>query len=230
MTPDNLKDLPAHLYMEEMWLPGWRKRRQKEIDNAVAIINPQPRQREACREDVERKSLRLFGGVGMMRFGDQRKTKEGKAAIGRLATVLRRLQIVLADPHLNGVVAAATVTRHISLEQIADAVRYCEELRRAPSGKLTRKGAEAKRRAVHCAHVLLTKYNKREAGNAARGSRFCKLAAVLYDKPPPTCTISAWRHCVKNGVQNSPGLSRRYGLNSCPLMLATGTTDYGQVA
>ena len=60
VTPDNLKDLPAHLYIEEMWLPEWRKRRQKQIDNAVAIINPQPRQREACREDVERKSLRLF--------------------------------------------------------------------------------------------------------------------------------------------------------------------------
>jgi hypothetical protein len=185
VTPDNLKDLPAHLYMEEMWLPEWRKRRQKEIDNAVAIINPQPRQREACREDVERKSLRLFVGVGMMVTVDLAKTKEGKIVLGKLATVLRKLQGVLVDPNLDGIVAVATVTRHISPEQITDAVSYCEELRRAPSGKLMRKGAEKKRRAVHCAHVLLTKYNKREAGNAARGSRFCKLAAVLYDYDKP---------------------------------------------
>ena len=36
MTPNDLKDLPAHRYMEEMWLPEWRTRRQKQIDNAVS--------------------------------------------------------------------------------------------------------------------------------------------------------------------------------------------------
>jgi hypothetical protein len=182
VTPDELKDLPAHLYMEEIWLPDWRKRRQKQIDDAVAIIAPQLRQREACREDVERESLRLFVGVGMMVATDKSRTKQGKIAVGKLEQVLRRLRIVLADPHLDGVVAAATVTRHISSEEIADAVSYCEELRCAPSGKLTRKGADEKRKVVQCAITLLMKYNKREAGNAARGSRFCKLAALLYGK------------------------------------------------
>jgi hypothetical protein len=200
VTPDNLKDLPAHLYMEEMWLPEWRKRRQKQIDNAVAIINPQPRQREACREDVERKSLRLFAGIGMMR-SDQRKTKQGKIAVGKLAQVLRRLQSVLADPHLDGVVAAATVTRHISPEEIADAVSYCEELRRAPSGKPARKDAKEKRRAVHCAHALLMKYNKRLAGNAARGSRFCKLASLMYDYNKST---DLHHQCLK-ALREKPG-------------------------
>ena len=117
---------------------------------------------------------------------------------------------MLADPNLDGVVAAAAVTRHISPEQITDAVSYCEELRSAPSGKLMRKGAEEKRRAVHCAHALLTKYNKSEAGNATKGSRFCKLAALLYGTPVDLhhqC-LAALRSFVKNGVQNSPGLSR----------------------
>ena len=90
---DDLKDLPAHIYGERRYfLPEWRKRRQKQIDDAVAIINPRPLQREACREDVERESLRLFTGVGMMITVDLAKTKEGKIVLGKLATVLRRLQ------------------------------------------------------------------------------------------------------------------------------------------
>jgi hypothetical protein len=182
---DDLRDLPARIYGERRYfLPEWRKRRQKEIDNAVAIINPQPRQREACREDVEREGMRLFVGVGMKRFADKSKTKEGKVAIGRLAKVLRRLEIVLKDENLDGVVAAAAVTRHISPEQIADGIDCCKEIQKArTTGPLVRKDAEAKRRAVHCAHALLTKYNKREAGKATAGSPFCKLAALLYGKP-----------------------------------------------
>ena len=45
---------------------------------------------------------------------------------------------------------------------------------------------------------------------------------------PPTCTISVWRHCVKNGVQNSPGFSRRHGLNSLSGEVTHRTTGYGQ--
>ena len=47
---------------------------------------------------------------------------------------------------------------------------------------------------MHCAHALLTKYNKREADKAAEGSRFCKLAALLYGDPAPNCTTNARRH------------------------------------
>ena len=172
---NDFSDLPAH-YIEEKWLPELRRRRQKQIDDAVAIIDPRQHQQEACREDVERESLRLFVSVGMMIDG--RTTKQGKAAIGGLAKALGWLQAALANPHLDGIVAAATVTRHISLEEIMDGIGYCEELQGAPSGKLMRKDAETKRRAVDCAHALLTKYNKREAGNATRGSSFCKLAAL----------------------------------------------------
>ena len=59
---------------------------QKQIDDAVAIIDPRQHQQEACREDVERESLRLFVSVGMMIDG--RTTKQGKAAIGGLAKAL----------------------------------------------------------------------------------------------------------------------------------------------
>ena len=177
---NDLRGLPARLYVEEKLLPEWRKRRRKLIDTSLNIIRPQQQQRAACREDVERESLRLFTSIGMMITKDSARTKQGKLAAGRLAAALRRLRAVLADPHLDGVVAAAAVTRHFSLEEIADAVSYCEELQRVPSGKLTRKDAAAKRAAVHCARALLTKYNEREADNATRGSAFCKLAALLY--------------------------------------------------
>jgi hypothetical protein len=182
MTSD-LANLPGYAFTEERFLPEWRMRRREMINAAVAVVDPQPHQRQACREDVERESMRLFFSVGWMRTKDKSKTKEGKAAAGRLAKALRRLQIALAEPDLDGIVAAAAVTRHFTPEQIAGAVRYCDEVRAARTGKLSRKGAEAKRRAINRAHALLTKYAGHAADDATRGSRFCKLSALLYGDP-----------------------------------------------
>jgi hypothetical protein len=179
---DALRNLPADLYTEEVLLPEWRKRRRKQIDDAVSIIRPEPQQHDACRDDVEREGLRVFLALGWLHTKDESKTKEGKQAAGRLAKALRRLEVVLKDENLR-MLSVAAVTRHMSVEEIGDAASYCEEVQRARTEPLIRKGAEAKRRAVHCAHALLTKHNKREAGNTAKGNRFCKLAALLYGDP-----------------------------------------------
>jgi hypothetical protein len=175
--------LPLQVLLEREYLSEWRKHRQRQTNTAIEIIGPEPEQRDACREDVERMGMLNAVAIGWLHAKDKSKTKEGKGAAGRLARVLRRLMVVLKDEDLDPTLAGAAVTRHMSPGQILDAAKYCEQVETTRTGKLDRKDALAKRQAVQVAHDLLMKYNRAEAGDTTKGSAFCRLAALLYGKP-----------------------------------------------
>lgn len=168
-------------HIENQMLPEWRVNKKHLIDEAIKLLKPQSSQREACREEVERVTLRLASTNAWSRHKDLISTNDGKAAALRLAKALRIAERALKDLGAYG----GVLYRFISREELLDATQYYEEAAKTRSGKLTRKGAKAKAEAVEQAMLLMIDYATPhgEADNIKPGSRFCKLAALLFGKP-----------------------------------------------
>jgi hypothetical protein len=160
-------------------LPDWRIKRAKLIDSAVGIIKPVDVARNVCREDVARVTLGLMGEKALLSGTNQIHTKDGKLAAASLASALRRVEAALKDPDLDAGLRGIFAWR-FPADKVQNFTEDCEHYSTRPSPKLPRKGAEGKRAAVSAAHSLLLKYASGEAGNPAKGSKFCKLAVVLY--------------------------------------------------
>ena len=175
-------DNEVQLLVENQMMPEWRVRRAELIRRAIDLIKPQSRQCAACREDVEKVTLRLATGGAWLRAKVQGRTKQGKQAVGRLATALRRVEVALKDEELGGIYRGL-FTRFVSPERLDELVKYYVEVARTPSGKIPRQSAQAKRIAIGKACSLMAKYCASEAGKTAKGSRVCKLASLLYGKP-----------------------------------------------
>jgi hypothetical protein len=176
------EEISAGLYIQKLMLPEWRIKKAQLVGDAVRLIKPGAQQRDACREEVEKVTLALAGTSALLGAKDQGNTKQGKQAAGRVARALRVARIVLKDDRLD-VALKACLSMKIPQKILQELENLCEKLARAPSGKLPRKAAERKRAAVTAALALMAKYCASEAGNAAKGSRACKLAALLYGKP-----------------------------------------------
>lgn len=174
-------DIPTQLFVEKQMLPEWRIKKADLIRRAIDLIKPDSRKRGACRDEVERVTLRLATGGALRRAKVQGNTKHGKLAVARLASALRRVTAALKDEKLGGIYRGQ-FTRFLDPERLHELVQYYEEVAGTPSGPIPRQNAQAKRMAISEAHSLMTKYCPSQADSGAKGSRFCKLASLLYGK------------------------------------------------
>jgi len=178
------KKLSAGQLVMEQMLPDWRSKKDKLINDAVRLIVPLRQRRDACLEDVAKTTLHIAFANAFLRGQDQVKTKQGKKAVGQLAVALWRVEAALENKELDSALRAIARMRFPS-ERVRELARCCEDFEAARTGKLIRKGAKAKVDAVEHAMRLMIEYAtpQREADNIKKGSRFCKLAALLFGSP-----------------------------------------------
>jgi hypothetical protein len=158
---------------------AWRGEHAEQVRRAIALIMPEARWQDACREDVEMAIVELDLDVHQLRSDFHLRTKPAKRAAKRLALALRRVEVVLKDQNHD-----ASVYMFFPRTELLKWTARCEEIAETPSGKTKRKIAEAKRLAVSKARGLLFKHGASDAADdATRGSRFCRLAALLYGDP-----------------------------------------------
>jgi hypothetical protein len=183
IASDDPEHLSAAEYVQRTMLPNWLIKRSKLIESAVSLIRPTAAKRDACRDDVARVTLQLVCEKAFLDGKNKIHTKEGKLAAGQLASALRRVEYALKAPELDSMLREIGGAL-LRTEKVQDFTETCECFSRRPSPKLSRKAAEGKRVAVHAAHKLLLMYADGETVNAAKkGSKFCKLAALLFDSP-----------------------------------------------
>jgi hypothetical protein len=97
---------------------------------------------------------------------------------------LRRVEAALENKELDSALKGVARMRFPS-ERVRELARCCEDCAAARTGKLIRKRAAAKVGAVEHAMRLMIEYAMpySEADNIKKGSRFCKLAALLFGSP-----------------------------------------------
>jgi hypothetical protein len=139
------------------------------VRQAVKLIgNPD------CREDVEFALDAVAVMNTTMSASRRTATKRAKRAAGSLAAALRRVEMAADSKDLDMTVMC--FPRKI----ISKWKRHSEKLAKTPSQKPA-PNSDAKKRAAEYALGLLRKYDKHVA--TTKGSRFCRLAALLYADP-----------------------------------------------
>lgn len=147
---------------------------------AIALIKPKSKEtRDACWVESENAFVEIEFMRRQLRDSDFLQTKQAKRAARRLGQALQHVETVLKDKELD-----FAVRKFFPKVEFSKWKSRCDELANTPSRKLKRKGAEAKRHAVSQAHLLMQKYASPEAAaDARKGSRFCRLAALLLGCP-----------------------------------------------
>jgi hypothetical protein len=147
------------------------------ISRAVALIRPRgERQHDACRDDIELAIFDAWFPLHALHAVDHPRTKPAKTAARRLARALRRVEVVLKDKTLDFPIE---ITASFPRDELLKWGLRCENLAKTPSGRLIRRKAEAKRLAVSEAHSLMSRHGTLD--DATKGSRFCRLASLLYE-------------------------------------------------
>jgi hypothetical protein len=159
---------------------AWRAENADLVRRALSLIEPERQWHDACIEDIEMAIVELQLDVSQLRNDTiHNNSKLAKRAARRLADALRRVEVVLKDKNLD-----ASVHLSFPRNKLRGWIERCDEKARTPSRKSKRTTAEAKRLAVMRACLLLFKHGTSGAADdAARGSRFCRLAALLYGDP-----------------------------------------------
>jgi hypothetical protein len=145
------------------------------VRRALTLIDPKAPARRDCRSDVERADVNIRLAILQGYHASVRRTKEAKKAAHRLATALRNVEGRYSD------ILKHFPVRGFPRQELWKFRLGFERMANTPSGKLPRAGAEEKRLAVAAAHNLMRKYGARIT--ATQGSKFCRLAALMYRKP-----------------------------------------------
>jgi hypothetical protein len=166
--------MPRALSIRVMTTSEARAYYDDKINEALKIIRPGARSAE-CREDIDTWLIESDYEFGQKRATSYWRTKPAKRSARRLAEVLRRVEHVLNDERLD-----AEILLSFPRDDIKAWRRRCEELAAAPSQKAPKRlEAEKKRRAVIAALNLISRYDGSPV-SAKAGSKFCRLAAVMY--------------------------------------------------
>jgi hypothetical protein len=128
---------------------------------------------DGCRGCVEDISFALLI-ENFYAFG---RTKADKMKARHIAKALRRV-----DDLVSGFQKPKLYLAGFPFEELRKWKRVFAKMEVIPSGKITRLNALKKRLAVAEAYQLLQKYSS-ERIRAVKGSKFCKLAALLYGHP-----------------------------------------------
>ena len=129
---------------------------------------------DAARADVEVVFLALAYHINQEQLTAAPKSKTAKASARRMAAALRRVQRELKND------ALYFRDQKISADEISDWIKSYDALAATPSGP-PKRNVDDKRRAVGFARSLLERYKQPIV--TTKGSRFCRLAAVLYGTP-----------------------------------------------
>ncbi|MBR1157197.1 hypothetical protein [Bradyrhizobium sp. JYMT SZCCT0428] len=178
-----LMDEPSHpSEWEDEHAPemvAFRAKHAETIRRALALIAPSRQPSEACRYDVE------TAIVDLQRYRNRAREefKLAKLAAARLEAALCRVEFLLEKD------------KNLPLDVLmffprAEIARWRLDMKKAAEVKApvktSQKDADYKRRAVLAARSLM--HHSSVAIDAKRGSRFCKLAALLYGKPTADLT------------------------------------------
>jgi hypothetical protein len=145
---------------------------KQQIEMALELL--EPKQNAACRIHIELVLLVLAYFKNQDQLIAAPKSKAAKARAARLAAALRRVQRELKND------ALYFRDQKISADEISDWIKSYDALAATPSGP-PKRNADDKRRAVGSARSLLERYKQPIV--TTKGSRFCRLAAVLYGTP-----------------------------------------------
>jgi hypothetical protein len=179
-------DVVLEIYLEKRAdrffeiVDGKPQPKRETIDTAIRIIRPTRSRVENCRRAIGGVVYQLMIVDAYQRIPDHHKTKPAKKAASRLSLTFRRLERDLKDRNLDPKLARV-FREHIPIERLKEFSQTCDETSKTPSGKLTRKDTEAKKLAVKQAHRLLKAFASSDVANdTTKGSRFCRLAGLLY--------------------------------------------------
>jgi hypothetical protein len=154
----------------------WQQQNAAEIKRALKLIKPTREHTESCIDSIEWKMIEPKFMLDQARIGY--RSKLSRTAARRIVVALRRVLHLLNSRHLD------VSLRFFPRAEIHKWKIHCEELAKANARKFPREKAEGKRLAAAAAYELLYFYQSREvAEDASDGSRFCKLAALLYGEP-----------------------------------------------
>ena len=173
------------------------------VRRAVTVIAPAPARRAECEAKVRAAFAMVSNNPFARMFHGN--TKRAKLQAGRLSAVIRRLRATLGHPdldkHLRSFfpdmdvpgILAKDFARTVPLRSPDDWLQWHEtgrwldewleraEAAQSKKGKTIRLNATKKKQAsLHAVHLL--KVFKKEI-STARGSRLCRLAALLYGQP-----------------------------------------------
>jgi hypothetical protein len=176
------------------------------VRRAIALIKPAPKDRDECERYV---GITLFSIAADMHDNERRnymKTKKAKRAADRLHKALRRLQVIFDDLDLHPKLLSIFPDPEKDFHGIVDAnflsfpnapmyimprkgvtdvwlnmwLKRVDAARTA-TGKTVRLEAEAKKIAARYAIELMQAFGSEIS--AAKGSRLCRLAALLHGQP-----------------------------------------------
>jgi hypothetical protein len=139
--------------------------------------NSRPSARDVCRTDVEDALEDISFALLIENFYAFGRTKADKMKARHIAKALRRV-----DDLVSGFQKPKLYLAGFPFEELRKWKRVFAKMEVIPSGKITRLNALKKRLAVAEAYQLLQKYSS-ERIRAVKGSKFCKLAALLYGHP-----------------------------------------------
>jgi hypothetical protein len=156
-------------------LVAWRAKNAEPIRRAINLIAPSIDLRAACCYDVETAMIELEYFTNQL----PGRIKPAKLAADDLAKALRRVEVAMKNKNLD-----YEVQLFFPLSEVLKWKSKCEALAKTPPKRHRQKGAQEKKLAISAAYGLMIKYaTLREREDTAEGSRFCKLAALLYGKP-----------------------------------------------
>lgn len=160
---------------------AWLAKNADLVRRAVALINPAADLRDEAKDAVSSALLDMPGVLDETLQPDWWKTKPAKMAASRLAVAARRLAAALRDADLDDDLRPS----NISADELTQLARRCDALVATPSGKTPRMKTWRKGLAVYYAYGLMQDYADPPSAveDAKKGSRFCRLAAILSGDP-----------------------------------------------
>jgi hypothetical protein len=144
--------------------------------HAVELIAPEEHERYECSSDVEYAFSSIGYALYRERFRALFRTKPQKEKTKQLMRALRRVDDLIRDFNKTDF-----PLKGFPLDELRKWRSIFENIAKTPSGNITRMNAERKRLAIAEAYKLLERYGKPIMGG--RGSKFCKLSALLYGYP-----------------------------------------------
>jgi hypothetical protein len=153
------------------------------INRAVKLIKPTAERREECVDAVVGAIYRV-PNFFKEKVHDvyYSKTKVAKRVAGQLGLALRKVEALMRNPALDHDLRQTT----IDPAELLRLARRCEEAAKTPSGDVPPMKPTAKLSAVIAAYYLMRIHaaERETVADATKGSRFCRLAALLYGTLP----------------------------------------------
>jgi hypothetical protein len=171
----------------ERLVHGWyekSEKNKKQIDAAMAQIDPKIGLKDKCREAVTEAIITTSLDGYFRRSKVSTQTKTGKAALKSLARGFKLIDAALRNESLDPTIKGDVISSFLPMPPsgLKDLATFLYELAEHKTGRgtLTGEKTKAKKVAIGHAYQLLYSFtNPSIAGDAKKGSRLCKLSAIL---------------------------------------------------